>query len=141
MLPSLGSSLRSLIDRLFDTAGVDMNVVAEADSIATSLAMVASGSAHAILSTGLESQLDARQCESFRLRDPAARRNICLCWPSSGVADSEVMAIRRSVVDACNAMVVDGSWSGAAIAGQALGRKRRRTASMIDGPARLEPSL
>jgi LysR family transcriptional regulator, nitrogen assimilation regulatory protein len=81
VLPSRANGLRLLIERIFEQSNIELNVIADIDSLPVMLALARNGTAATINSVGVAraSDLDVL---TRRLVNPTVKRPVCLCLPT-----------------------------------------------------------
>jgi LysR family nitrogen assimilation transcriptional regulator len=114
ILPSGAQGLRVLVERSFIKADVTLNVVAEVDSLTTTIGAVRKAvgctilSKSALVSHGGEQGLVIRP-----LAAPGLKRPVSLCWSTDLPRTAAAMAVRGILVDLVRELIADGTWSGA----------------------------
>jgi LysR family nitrogen assimilation transcriptional regulator len=112
VLPSNSQALRLIIERSFTRAGLELNVVADIDSLPTRIAIAREGSACTLLSSSnaLFLNLGKTDVSSFRrIVDPNIRRTVSLCWPTSLPPNSATIAVYRSIIELVRTLTSDKS--------------------------------
>jgi LysR family transcriptional regulator, nitrogen assimilation regulatory protein len=96
VLPGRSNSLRLLIERVFTQAGVELNVVADVDSLPAMLALARDGVAATIGSIGV-----ARTAHppilARRLVTPSIVRPVCLCIPTAVPQNAASLATEETI--------------------------------------------
>jgi LysR family nitrogen assimilation transcriptional regulator len=116
VLNSAPQGLRLLIDRSFARAGLELNVVAEIDSLSTIMSIVQEGSACTILPTSVVAHKEPAQRPMIRrIVEPSIRRPIGLCWPTALPPTSARIAVCRTIVDLLEQFVNDRLLMGATL--------------------------
>jgi DNA-binding transcriptional LysR family regulator len=114
-LPSTKHSLRALIEQAFARLGVELNVVADLDSLPTLRGAVERGIADTILPlAGLGYWSPGCDTVSVqRLVSPGITRPIALCRPAGAPASAAAVATADILAGEISRMVADGIWGGA----------------------------
>jgi LysR family nitrogen assimilation transcriptional regulator len=111
--PSASNGLRLLVERTFAQAGVELNIVADIDSLPTLIEIARAGDACTILPV---SALAPREAElrpaARRIVEPEMRRPASICWSNSLPVGSATLAVRQSIVDLIGELQADGHWTG-----------------------------
>lgn len=111
--PSGSNGLRLLIERSFAQANVELNIVADIDSLPTLIDIARSGDACSILpASALASRDPALRPPSRRLVSPELRRAASLCWSNALPVGSATVAVRRCIADLIRELQADGHWTG-----------------------------
>ncbi len=109
--PSVSNGLRILLERTFARENVDLNIVADIDSLPTLLSIAESGKAATILPASALALRDAqRRPRVRRIVEPSISRAASLCWPNTLPVSSATLAVRATIVDAIEAL--SGDWMG-----------------------------
>ncbi len=96
VLPSKDSGLRLLVERTFAKEGLDLNVVADIDSLSTMLAIVNQGKVGAILS-GVLGRVNRSGAVAPRAISPALERTVSLCVPTALPQNAASRAVQSSI--------------------------------------------
>jgi LysR family nitrogen assimilation transcriptional regulator len=99
VLPGGANGLRLLIERAFAQAGLDLNVVADIDSLPTMLKLASRGHAGTILSAALAHEVRAEPLLARRLVDPSITRPISLCLPNALPRNAASLAVQNTIVE------------------------------------------
>jgi LysR family nitrogen assimilation transcriptional regulator len=116
VLPSRAHDRRRMIDRAFAGASLNPNIVAEIDSLSTTLALLAEGFVCTILplsalsASGLSSKLPAR-----RIVSPEIVQTISVCWPEKVPLSPAAEAVKELIRSVVAQLVSDGKWPGATL--------------------------
>jgi LysR family transcriptional regulator, nitrogen assimilation regulatory protein len=111
--PSPPHALRLLIERAFAQADVELNIIADIDSLPTLLDIACSGAAHAIFPVSiLASREAARRPPVRRLVEPPLRRPVSLCWSNTAPVSAAAIAVRRCIADLVRELHLNGQWQG-----------------------------
>jgi LysR family transcriptional regulator, nitrogen assimilation regulatory protein len=109
--PSESNGLRTLLERAFAREQVDLNIVADIDSLPTLLSIACSGKAATILPASALAQRDAQRYPHVqRIVEPAISRTASLCWPNTLPVSSATLAVRAIIVETIEAL--SGDWMG-----------------------------
>lgn len=112
-LPSSNQGLRLLIERSFAREGLQLNVIADIDSLPTIKGAAQEGLACTILpSSSLTPHDRAHGPAIRRLVDPGIRRPVGLCWPNSLPRISAALVVHQVIVQLVVQMVNDHTWTG-----------------------------
>jgi LysR family nitrogen assimilation transcriptional regulator len=110
--PSGSSSLRVLIERTFAHENVDLNVIADVDSLPTMLAIAASGRACTILPASAMPAPAPAQLQMRRINEPGIRRPASLCWSKSLPSSAATDAVRNMIPELIRELQAAGLWNG-----------------------------
>lgn len=114
VLPGRGSSgLRTLIERVFTRAGVELNIAADVDSLPTMLALARNGKVGTILSSALAHRTKIQPLLARRVVEPAIERTISLCVSKTLPQNAASLAVRNTITELVAEMA--GSWRGAGV--------------------------
>lgn len=108
VLPGSFQALRLIVERSFARAGLELNVVADIDSLRTRMLIAQEGSACTILAASNELILKEQKIRHPPLRrlvDPGIRRPVGLCWPNSLPPNSASIAVYRAIIELVREMV------------------------------------
>lgn len=108
-----GSGLRTLIERVFTRAGLELNIVADVDSLHTMLALARNGNAGAILSSALAQRTKIQPLLARRLVEPAIERTISLCMSNTLPQNAASLAVRNTITELVAEMA--SHWQGAGV--------------------------
>lgn len=117
VLPLNAPSIRMLVERGFAQSGLDLNLVAEIDSVGTQVEIARSGSACTVLP--LSSLVPRRAFEEVparRLCTPHMRRSVGLAWSTILPRTPAAEAVRRIITELAVELVHSGAWPGAELA-------------------------
>jgi LysR family transcriptional regulator, nitrogen assimilation regulatory protein len=116
VLPSHAQGLRLLVERSFAQAGLELNVIADIDSLPTLISAAREGLACTILSRSALMSPDRLQRLTIRrLVEPGIRRPVGLCWSNSLPRTSAAIAVQQTIVDLAEELVGDQTWGGASL--------------------------
>ena len=111
--PGASNGLRLLIERTFASEKVELNIVADIDSLPSLLLIAHSGRACTILPSSAVSQWDvARLPKIRRIVDPVIRRPASICWPSGAPMNAATVAVRETLIRLIAEHVERESWEG-----------------------------
>lgn len=111
--PGASNGLRLLIERTFLSEKVDLNIVADIDSLPSLLLIAHSGRACTILPGSAIAQWDASRLPKMRrIVDPAIRRPASICWPNGMPIHSATVAVRNTLIELIEEQVGHDSWKG-----------------------------
>lgn len=110
-LPGRSNVTRQIIDAAFQSAGLDMRVIAELDSLATIRAVVASGVAATIGSASIPGGTAGLRVQ--RVTDPALQRRLSLCTFDIVPLSSAAHRIVELISEVTARLVGAGQWPGA----------------------------
>ena len=110
-LPGRSNVTRQIIDAAFQSAGLDMRVIAELDSLATIRAVVASGVAATIGSASIPGGTAGLRVQ--RVTDPALQRRLSLCTFDIVPLSSAAHRIVELISEVTARLVDAGQWPGA----------------------------
>lgn len=111
--PGVSNGLRILLERVFTRENLELNIVADIDSLPTLVSIAQSGAACVILpaSAAALGQGGSRVM-ARRIVEPGISRPASLCWPNALPVDSAALAVRRTIVELVSELSLDGSWPG-----------------------------
>jgi LysR family nitrogen assimilation transcriptional regulator len=116
VLPLNAQGIRTVVERCFAQAGLELNVIADVDSFRTSVAIARSGAACSILPLSALTPREEFGNVSARLVvEPGIRRAVGLGWSSALPHTNAAAAVRRIIVDLAREQVVSGHWPGAVL--------------------------
>lgn len=111
--PSVANGLRVLLERTFLRENVDLNIVADIDSLPTLLSIAESGAACTILPASSVMQRAAGgRLRMRRIVAPEIRRPASLCWSNTLPANSAAIAVRRTIVELISELAAQQAWTG-----------------------------
>ncbi|SAK99613.1 LysR family transcriptional regulator [Caballeronia pedi] len=115
--PGVANGLRLLIERTFSSENVDLNIIADIDSLPALLLIAQSGRACTILPASAVAQLDASRLPRMRkIVDPVIRRPASICWPNSMPMHAATVAVRQTLVELITELVArEGTWKGVSL--------------------------
>jgi LysR family nitrogen assimilation transcriptional regulator len=115
VLPASFQALRLAVERSFSRAGLELNVVADVDSLRTRMSIAQEGAACTILAASnslILKREPSRHPALRRLIEPEISRPVSLCWPNSLPPSSESRAVYRTVVELVRELVRDKVLTG-----------------------------
>ena len=112
--PSQPHAMRELVDRTFKAQGVNLNIVAEVDSLSALRGIAASGYATVILPRSALAELSAegRLCSRL-IVEPVISRPLALCRPQGAPTDRAAGAVVDLLKQVVTDLIKSGRWSGA----------------------------
>ena len=111
--PGVLNGLRLLVERTFSRENVDLNVVADIDSLPTMISIAHSGRACTILPGSAVAQLDASRLPKMRrIVEPTIERPASICWPNGLPVHAATLAVRQTIVALITEQVTNGAWKG-----------------------------
>ena len=111
--PSPGSAWRPMIERTFQREGVDLNIVADIDSVQTSLAIANGGSASTILpAAALARRTPDLRAVIRRIVGPTMSRPTSLCRSHVLPVSAAALAMRKLIVTLVGELHASGKWAG-----------------------------
>ncbi|WP_109480271.1 LysR substrate-binding domain-containing protein [Paraburkholderia sp. C35] len=111
--PGVSNGLRLLIERTFSSEKVELNIVADIDSLPSMLQIAHSGRACTILPSSALAQLDPSRMPKMRkIVDPVIRRPASICWPNGLPMHSASVAVRQTLVELIAERVEGEAWQG-----------------------------
>jgi LysR family transcriptional regulator, nitrogen assimilation regulatory protein len=96
VLPGRSNGLRLLIERAFAKVDVELNVIADVDSLPVMLALARNGTAATINSGGVARASSPPIC-TRRLINPAVQRSVCLCLPTGVPQTAASLAAEETI--------------------------------------------
>jgi LysR family nitrogen assimilation transcriptional regulator len=118
--PGVSNGLRLLIERTFSSQKVELNIVADIDSLPSMLLIAHSGRACTILPASALAQLDQSRVPKMRkIVDPIIRRPASICWPNGVPMHSATVAVRQMLVELIAELVECETWQGVTLRKQA----------------------
>jgi LysR family nitrogen assimilation transcriptional regulator len=110
--PSLASAWRLIIERTFQREGVELNIVADIDSVPTLLAIANGGSVSTILpAAALAGKPDLRPMMR-RIVGPTMSCPASLCWSHVLPVSAAALAMRKFIVDLVGELHASEKWVG-----------------------------
>jgi len=114
--PGVSNGLRLLIERTFSSEKVELNIVADIDSLPSMLLIAHSGRACTILPASALAQLDQSRMPKMRkIVDPVIRRPASICWPNGVPMHSATVAVRQMLVELIAELVECETWQGVSL--------------------------
>jgi LysR family transcriptional regulator, nitrogen assimilation regulatory protein len=111
--PGVSNGLRLLLERTFLRENVDLNIVADIDSLPTLIAIAHSGKACTILPASAVAQWDsARLPKMRRIIEPMIERPASICWPNGSSVHSATFAVRQTMIELISEQVARELWKG-----------------------------
>ena len=113
VVPSAANGLRLLVERTFAAAELDLNIVADIDSLPTPISIAVSGDAVTILPASALSRIDIPVRPTMRrLIEPNVCRPTSLCWSNTVPWIPATQAVKDVMVDLIAKLHNDGIWPG-----------------------------
>ena len=113
VVPSAANGLRLLVERTFAAAELDLNIVADIDSLPTPISIAVSGDAVTILPASALARIDIPVRPTMRrLIEPNVRRPASLCWSNTVPWIPATQAVKDVMVDLIAKLHNDGIWPG-----------------------------
>jgi len=126
--PGPANGLRLLIERTFSRAGIDLNIVADIDSLPTMLEIAEMGAACTILPASALARRHFKTPPPVRkIVEPDMTRPASLCWSNAVPAIAATQAVRSTVIELIAELQTHGDWLGITL--------RSRTTSHADDSA------
>jgi LysR family nitrogen assimilation transcriptional regulator len=111
--PSHPNGLRLLIERVFAKEEVELNIVADMDSLPMLISIAHSGRACTILPVSALAHRDAKSVPKVRrLGRPALQRPASVCWSNAVAMNSATVAVREAIVQLVGELHASGAWTG-----------------------------
>ncbi|SAL61933.1 LysR family transcriptional regulator [Caballeronia choica] len=111
--PGVLNGLRLLLERTFSRENVDLNIIADIDSLPTMISIAQSGRACTILPGSAVAQIDASRLPRMRrIVEPAIERPASICWPNGLPVHAATVAVRETIVGLITEQVDKGAWKG-----------------------------
>jgi LysR family transcriptional regulator, nitrogen assimilation regulatory protein len=111
--PGRSNGLRLLIERTFFQAGVDLNIVADIDSLPTMLEIAESGMACTVLpASALARRHFQKQPRIARIETPRMTRAASLCWSKAVPMIAATQAVRNTMIELIRELQQNGAWQG-----------------------------
>ena len=121
--PGVANGLRLLIERTFSSENVELNIIADIDSLPSLLLIAHSGRACTILPASAVAQLDPSRVPRMRkIVDPVIRRPASICWPNSMPMHAATVAVRQTLIELITELVARETWKGVSLRDQSNGR-------------------
>ncbi|WP_233858404.1 LysR substrate-binding domain-containing protein [Paraburkholderia sp. HD33-4] len=120
VVPSASNGLRLLIERSFSQANVELNIVADIDSLPTLIDIARAGDACTILpASALAPRDPTLRPKALRIVSPQLQRPASVCWSNSLPVGSATLAVRQCIADLIVELQADGHWTGIKLRPQA----------------------
>jgi LysR family nitrogen assimilation transcriptional regulator len=117
VLPSQSQELRHLIERKLQEDGIEVNVIADVDSLPTLLATAAEGFAGTILSYAALALLPQPLSLQYRSLSPKLVRPVSMCRLRSTPITAAAAVIYEALLQLATEAVTSGHWLGAQMIG------------------------
>ncbi|ABE36556.1 bacterial regulatory helix-turn-helix, lysR family protein [Paraburkholderia xenovorans LB400] len=132
--PGATNGLRLLLERVFARENLELNIVADIDSLPTLLSIAESGHACTILPVSALAQREAARCPKIRaIVAPELRRPASVCWSSTTMMSSATVAVCRMIVELVEDLTASGVWKGISLPDE---QSRRTLAEALRAPER-----
>jgi len=113
VIPSAANGLRLLVERTFSAAEVDLNIVADIDSLPTLISIAISGDAVTILPASALVRLDVPVRPTMRrIVEPHVRRPASLCWSNTVPWIPATQAVKDVMIELISELKDAGTWPG-----------------------------
>jgi LysR family nitrogen assimilation transcriptional regulator len=111
--PGVLNGLRLLLERTFSRENVELNIIADIDSLPTMISIAHSGRACTILPGSAVAQLDASRLPKVRrIVEPSIERPASICWPNGLPVHAATVAVRDTLAAIIMERVTGGEWKG-----------------------------
>lgn len=113
VVPSAANGLRLLVERTFSAAEVDLNIVADIDSLPTLISIAVSGEAITILPASALARIDGPDRPAMRrIVEPEVRRPASLCWSNTVPWMPATQAVKDVLIELISELKNAGKWPG-----------------------------
>src|ERR1700692_2693045 len=110
---SASNGLRVIIERIFQREEIDLNIVADIDSLPTLLSIAGAGMASTILPASAVVQRDTAMRPAMRrIVNPVISRPASICWSHGLPVSAAALAVRRALVELVIELHGSGDWGG-----------------------------
>lgn len=121
--PGSANGLRRLLERVFSRENLELNIVADIDSLPTLISMAESGLACTVLPASAVAQREVSRRPKMRpVVFPELRRPASLCWSSTTLMNSAAAAVCRTIVELVDELAASGVWDGISLPDENLRR-------------------
>ncbi|GAB2924131.1 LysR substrate-binding domain-containing protein [Paraburkholderia jirisanensis] len=111
--PSPTNGLRLVIERTFQREDVELNIVADIDSLPTMVAIAEEGLACTILPASALARREPRSAPVMRrIVQPEITRPVSVCWSRALPISAAALAVRRAIVELIGEQYEAGKWAG-----------------------------
>jgi LysR family transcriptional regulator, nitrogen assimilation regulatory protein len=111
--PGVSNGLRLLLERTFSRENVDLNIIADIDSLPAMIAIAHSGKACTILPASAVVQWDTSRLPRMRrIVEPTIERSASICWPNGMPHHAATLAVRQTIVALIAEQIAAGDWKG-----------------------------
>jgi LysR family nitrogen assimilation transcriptional regulator len=111
--PGASNGLRILLERVFSRERIELNIVADIDSLPTLISIAQAGLACTILPASALAQWDVmKRPKMRRLTGPSLKRPVSLCWSNAMPIHSATLAVRQTIIDLVGELSASGLWAG-----------------------------
>jgi len=113
VVPSVVNGLRILLERIFMLENIDLNIIADIDSLPTLLAIARTGAACTILPASAVAQRSAGDTLKMRrILAPEIKRPVSLCWSNTLPVSSAALAVRQVIIELISEVSTREVWTG-----------------------------
>ncbi|SFN02489.1 transcriptional regulator, LysR family [Formivibrio citricus] len=111
--PGASHGLRLIIERTFQRENVELNMIADIDSLPTLVAIARSGLACTILPVSALARTapDSRPAVR-RIVEPVMTRPVSVCWSHALPVSAAALAVRKAIVELVTELHEQGQWPG-----------------------------
>lgn len=114
--PSASNGLRRMLERTFARENLELNIIADIDSLPTLLSMAESGLACTVLPASAVARRKVSRRPKMRpIVSPELRRPASLCWSSTTLMSSAAVAVCRTIVELVDELAASGVWDGISV--------------------------
>lgn len=111
--PGVLNGLRLLLERTFSSENVDLNIVADIDSLPALISIAYLGKACTILPGSAVAQSDPSRLPKIRrIVEPTIERPASICWPNAAPVHAATVAVRQTIIALLTEQINDGIWKG-----------------------------
>jgi LysR family transcriptional regulator, nitrogen assimilation regulatory protein len=111
--PGVSSGLRVFLERTFARENVELNIIADIDSLPTLISVAHSGIACTILpASALAQREPATRPKSRLLVHPSVVRPASVCWSSTSPTSSATIAVQQTMMEVITELTTGGVWTG-----------------------------
>jgi LysR family transcriptional regulator, nitrogen assimilation regulatory protein len=147
VLPSKDDDVRCMVEQAFTQAGLEANIIADIDSLSTTISLLAEGVGCTILPLSALSTLgSSSKLRARRIVSPEIVQTVSLCWLENVPLSPAAEAVKELIRSVIARLVSDGRWPVATLemnqghdqlrhAGKMLPSTHRRGSSADQGEA------
>jgi len=111
--PGPSNGLRLIIERTFQRENIELNLVADIDSLPTLIAIAHAGSACTILPASALARTDPAARPVMRqIIEPAMTRPVSICSSHTLPISAAALAVRKTIVELISEIHAQGQWPG-----------------------------